>query len=151
MTKPAFRATFLTARPVPSRGVVTFSFDVPTEEASAALALLGGFPVGGSSVWVGIAPLAPEAKAKPAPKERYQQLNDGEQAVARAGVLCNDNAFCEWANKQARAIMTRDGVVDWMRAECGVKSRADIATDPEALKRFLAMETAYRFGDLANR
>lgn len=151
----AIKATFHTARPVPSRGVVSFVFDVPTEEASAALALLGGFPTGGTSVWVGIAPLKPEATVKPDARERYAKLTEGEQAVARASLLVDDREFITWAQAFARSTMSREGLVMWLRKQCGVQSRKEFATDPDALARFLDLEARFkserRFGPHAAR
>lgn len=133
----AIKATFHTARPVPSRGVVSFVFDVPTENASAALDVLGGFPSGGDAVWVGIARLVPE---KPAPEKKppYADRSDGEQAVVRAAIMCGDGEFQAWLGAR-----DRDHAAQMMRDYCGVTSRREIAVSVDALAKFRQMESDF--------
>lgn len=138
MPAAAIKATFHTARPVPSRGVVSFIFDVPTEQATAALDVLGGFPSGGDAVWVGIALLVPEKKAPPLTKP-YAERDPGNQAVTRAGILCTDPAFHAWLGAT-----DDDGAAQMVRDYCGVDSRRKIASNVEALDKFLKLESDFK-------
>lgn len=160
------KATFLAARGVPSRGVVTFSFDVATEHATAALSLLGGFPAGGEAVWVAIARLTPEAAAKPSPepkhaphadavdqsnreydrqlrRERYDAADEGRQAVTRSALLCEDADFWRWLGL-APGPHTSVSAAVVLRSRCGIDSRRELATDADALARFLKIEADFK-------
>lgn len=71
-------------------------------------------------------------------KARYAAMTPQEQAVVRAARLPDDPRFQAWAWGYDPA--------DYVRGVCRVKSRAEIATNPEAYRRFIEMETAYLAG-----
>lgn len=139
MADAAFKATFSNIKPVPSRKVVQLVFEVPSEHADAALAALGGMPQPASERWCAIARLTEEAARKPDARQRYAASDEATQAVTRAGILAGDTAFHRWCGADGQ-----EAAVAFIRRQCAVKSRADIAANPEALARFLAMEGRYR-------
>lgn len=150
MTAAATKATFSDFRIVKGRKVAQLVFEVPLEGADAALAALGGLPQPASERWCGIARLTEEAARKPDARGRYQQLSEGEQAVARAGVLAGDRDFQKWSNA-----LTPKLAGDFIRGYCKIESRAELATDYAARARFLDLEARYKseraFGPHATR
>lgn len=146
MTAAATRATFSDFRIVKGRKVAQLVFELPLEGADEALAALGGLPQPATERWFAIARLTDEAAQKPTPKERYDAADEGEKAVVRANLLTGDPAFQKWCDA-----ITPAQAGDYIRVKCGIKSRGELATNPEALKRFLALETRYRYGDHATR
>lgn len=172
MTAKPIRATFAGYRPVPSRSVGALTFEVPLEELDAAVAALGGTPLPSRSAWVAIVRLGddrpaagaahredagatpsldpPAAEPKPTPAERYAGKTEGQKAVVRAGLLCEDAEFQKWiTEKHFYVWSTTQGspnhrVAETVRILCGVPSRAGIGTDENAMAAFLALEEAYR-------
>lgn len=149
-TKSAIAGSFADFRIVKSRGVAQLVIEIPLEHADEALAALGGVPQPATERWVGIARLTDEAARKPDARERYAASDEAKQAVARAGILASDAAFQRWCRADGEQAAIR-----FIREQCAVKSRADIAADPDALARFLALEGRYRsetrFGPHATR
>jgi hypothetical protein len=85
MTAAAFRGTYADFKLIKTRGVVSISFEVPVEQAQAALDVLGGMPVAASEIWCGIArltnPVLEERKSQAEPKTR----SEGVHAIPPAG------------------------------------------------------------------
>lgn len=76
----------------------------------------------------------------------YHDKTAGEQAVTRAGILAKDEAFEKWMKDMAFADGLGEPIIsgaDLIRIECDIDSRAALATNPEALQRFLALEEEY--------
>lgn len=150
MTDAAIKATFSDFRIVKGRKVAQLVLEVPLEQADAALDTLGGLPMPDRERWVALARLTDEAARKPDARERYAASDEAKQAVMRAGIYASDPEFHRWCNADGEKSAIR-----FIREQCAVKSRADIAADPEALQRFLAMEGRYRsetrFGPHATR
>jgi hypothetical protein len=152
MTKAAIAGSFADFRIIKSRGVAQLVIEIDLANADAALAALGGVPQPASEKPVAVARLTDEATRKPSTsaRERYEASDEAAQAVARAGILAADDAFHRWCGADGKA-----AAVHYIRSACRVRSRADIAADPEALARFLAMESRYRdesrFGPHATR
>lgn len=155
MNAAAIQGSFADFKLIKSRSVAQLIIEIPIEHTDAALAALGGVPQPASERPVAVARLKPEAVAKPDARERYAKLTEGEQAVARASLLVDDREFISWAQAFARSTMSREGLVMWLRKQCGVQSRKELATDPAALARFLDLEARFkterRFGPHAAR
>lgn len=170
----AIRAMFASYRPLPSRNVGLLTFEVPLEALDAAVAALGGTPLPSRSVWTGIAPLAPTAPAAgaairedagatpsldppaagPSPAERYASKGEGQKAVVRAALLCDDVKFQRWLRDQYPVVWT-DGLARGdtapdmtaayvLRRACFIESRGELATNDNALVRFADIETAFK-------
>lgn len=75
------------------------------------------------------------AKLRLVAKERYASLSPELQAVADAGRLGQDPEFKKWA----RAV----DAAKYIREYCGIESRRDIATDPEAYRDFMRLKTEF--------
>lgn len=136
MTDAAFTATFANVKNVPSRKCVQFVFEVPVEQAKAANDILGGFPDPSVSIHVAIARL----KDTPAPKPKRERLTS-----ERAAMLCRDQQFGFWLGGCAAGHqpMSEDAIATWLRNSLGIKSRAELDTDPEARKRFEILENEF--------
>jgi len=78
MTEPAiFKAAYADFRLIKTRGVVSISFELPVEQAQAALDVLGGMPVAATEVWCAVARLKPEKEVvqhKPVPNGNYETV-----------------------------------------------------------------------------
>lgn len=164
MTAAATKATFSDFRIVKGRKVAQLVFEVPLEGADAALAALGGLPQPATERWCAIARLTEEAARKPDARERYAQMSEGEQAVTRATLLCKDLVFQNWIIPNgSNTYVEVDNPMDYipavaavhLRKKLGIKSRAELATNAEALARFLALEARFKseraFGPHATR
>ena len=124
MTAAATRATFSDFRIVKGRKVCQLVFELPIEAADEALKALGGLPQPATERWFGIARLTEEAVRKDDAKARYQQASEGEQAVTRAALLCEDPAFQEWCG-----VTTTGDAADRVRNYCGVTTRRAFVSD----------------------
>lgn len=133
MAAAAITGSFADFKIIKSRGVCQIVIEVDLRNADVALATLGGVPQPESERPVAVARLNVD---KPAPDKRpYADRGPGEQAVTRAAMLCDDGAFQAWlgaADDEGAAQMVRD--------YCHVKSRREIASNVEALDRFLKLE-----------
>lgn len=147
MPAAATRATFSDFRLIKTRKVAQLVFEVPIEEADGALQTLGGLPRSDDERWCGIALLkggdalhaiCPDPARSARAKERYREKDEGERAVVRAILLAQDSAFGRWCGCE-----TCDDAADHIRLVCGVDSRRELASNPEALKRFLDLEFQY--------
>lgn len=83
------------------------------------------------------------------PKEK----SEGEKAVDVAGLLCRNERFINWMFDHGHS-MARDqaGAVEAIRSMCGIQSRAELATNPDARDKFLELkdefERAVKKGDV---
>ncbi len=68
------------------------------------------------------------------------EKTDEQRAVIRAALLCKEPAFRKWCG-----VTSEQGAITYMRNDCGVASRGEFATNPEALEKFKRLETSYRF------
>lgn len=132
----AFSATFSDFRLVKGRKVAQIVLEVALEQADAALEVLGGVPRPDAERWVAVARMKPPA---PTPKPKRERLTS-----ERAAMLCNDAAFRGWfATAHARDAHPALDIVALIRAHLNVNSRAELDTDPEARKRFEALESEF--------
>ena len=170
MTNSILAATFSDFRLVRGRKVAQLILEIPIEQAEAALHLFG-MPMPDRERWVAIAPMVGDPNAAPASppaeqaaiprdrkevqshssdydrSERQKLSTEGERAVTRAAILCEQPQFQRWfgcpttAEAAAKMRMLIRG------------SRSTIATDRRAFEEFLKIETQYRAdsGRLAER
>jgi hypothetical protein len=78
---------------------------------------------------------------------------DGERIRTRAVMLCKDENFQEWAAQILNSNQNEDVAIFLVRSTCGIRSRAELATDPIAQQKFLDLEAQYRAetGQMAER
>lgn len=149
----AIQGTFSDYRLVKGRGVLQIVVEIPVEAQAQAFAALG-YPEPGKDIHVAVARLQPIVASQDKPAERdaagaclggpdpgpplSRPKTEGERARIRAVMLCQDQRFRRWSN-----MLWGENSADWLRGRLGIASRSELATNPAALKRFLALETRY--------
>jgi hypothetical protein len=167
----AFKAEFVEFKQIKTRSCYQIVLEIPAEQADDALAVLGGVPKPNAQVWVAVARLnesdgaraavapnlpapekllAPQASG-PAPSDvpfGHRGPTEGERIRTRAVMLCKDEKFQEWATQYigGRSYDHWDAEIarQVILSRCGIASRAELATNPEAQKKFLLLEAQYR-------
>jgi hypothetical protein len=146
-TAPVFRATYHDLKNVKTRGVVQLIFEVPAEEADAAMAVLGGIPKAKDERWVAIALLDKNKLEQPPQPAKDRRRFDSLPIAQQAALLCQDKAFKRFFIEQNLMPMpidpTDEDMANAVRKLCGVKSRADIALNPEAAAKFMTLLTEF--------
>ncbi len=93
--------------------------------------------------------------ATSAARDRYAVMSSREKALVRAGRLPRDDErFRAWVTSQldldsggwsGEGLVSEERAAQYIRDRCcGGKSRRLIAEDPEAMDKFMAMETAFK-------
>jgi hypothetical protein len=75
--------------------------------------------------------------------ERAKQSWDSMSRAQQAGILCNDDGFQSWLGVRPQA-GADEIVADYVRARCGVDSRAKLNTDEKAAAKWDALVSKYR-------
>lgn len=149
----AVAGDFSDFRTVKGRKVCQLIIEIPIEQADAALDALGGIPRPDKSRPVAVARLhspgpqahagngASEGEASPGKeRKRFRDL----PASQRAALMCNDFAFQAWVGEQVKKPgQTEQDCADFLRARCGVYSRAKFDSDAAARARFEVLETQF--------
>ena len=84
------------------------------------------------------------------------EKTEGEKAVQMAGILCGEEEFQNWLTFNPKFGGCPNGsiipVAELVRTYCGVSSRAELATNPEARAKWIDLTRDYRahqsYGDL---
>jgi hypothetical protein len=130
------QATFADFKLIKGRKCAQLVFEVPLEGADAALTALGGLPRPDAERWFGIVALDLSKPASEPEKTRKQwsELPMAQQAAMR----CAEPGF--W-----RFIRRKDAVeaAAFIRARCGINSRSELSTNPDAGAKWLALDTEY--------
>lgn len=162
------RGVFVDLRTLPSRGIARVTVEIPIEAANDALAKLGGFPLPSETRWVAVALLAPETDepAPPSVPGPAKQMPVEPAATApsmtvggrpwrdlkfaqQAGIMCSDSDFQAWLGVPSdidKASMAARAAA-FVRQRCGVTSRAELDTDPDAAERWIKISHDF-FGRL---
>lgn len=73
-----------------------------------------------------------------------KQTTDGNKALKIAGMLCQDERFQEWLMMQNLVDeLSEDAAAKAIRTVCGIASRAELKTNSEARKAFLALTARF--------
>ena len=134
------KATFSDCRLVKGRKVFQLVFETPIEAADDALAALGGLPRPDMEKWFGIVALdlskavsdAPE-KPNSAPRN-FADLPAPQQAALR----CNDPNFQKFVQAD-----NAEQAANFIRGKCGVKSRAELATNAAARAKWIELDDEF--------
>lgn len=155
----AILATFADFKLVKSRAVAQLVFEVPVEQADAALTALGGLPRADLERWAGIAPLdktavaarhadggVPHAPVKGGDKpghsrRQFTSLPRSQQAAMR----CDDYDFQVWLG------VVGTGTDAALKARLAITSKKELDTDPEAAKRWDTLLNEYLDSRLPER
>lgn len=78
------------------------------------------------------------------PMDRGDEF-DGTKAVRMAGILCKEKAFWEYLHEDEQIFVPdEESATEWLRNYLGVKSRADLKTNPEARNRLNKINEEYK-------
>jgi hypothetical protein len=151
MTKPAaIKGSFADFRLVKTRKLAQVVIEIPIEEADHALTVLGGLPRSDGERWVAIARLTKAGADRPSnpadnlgsdtstPIKASPATKRERTPAERAAFLCTLPEFRKWYGAP-----TEEAAAHQMRAECGVSSRAQITTNPDAHEAFKRIEDAF--------
>lgn len=146
----AVTGTYSDIKLVKTRSVAVVMIEIPIETASAFVAAFG-IPQPGQEVHVALArlngapkpepaPVASAARPAPADKRDWSELGSAQQA----GMRCAEPRFWAWLSEYTQTnIMTQEACAVALRMACGVRSRAEIASDPAAFRRWEAIDAGY--------
>lgn len=138
---------------VKTRSVVQVVIEVPIERGGEITDLLG-FPNPSAEVPVVIARMDPEMlRDREAARIEHANDQDEDEPLPRpkplsqiAGMLCGVGSFQQFIREQSDGWDHRpssDEAADWLRSNCGIKSRADLNTNEVAAARFRKIRGQY--------
>ncbi len=141
MTAPAaIKATYSDLRFVKSRKICQVCLELPIEEADAFVKAFGT-PNPAAETWVAIARLDMSKSKASAPEPEKTKRSFAELPIAQqSALLCQREAFWRFLDEEKdQPCMTEDGAVNAVRYLCGVKSRAELATNEKAAAKFVEL------------
>ena len=131
------QGTYSDLKIIKGRKVMQMVIEFPLE-ASSTFTECFGLPQPDMEQWVVVAKL----------KEEAVRRNEGATvAIQQAGILCKEEAFGVWL-RDSRGMSevdptNPDTIAQALRAILGIRSRADLSTDKEALDVWNRLKTAY--------
>lgn len=146
----AVTGTYSDLKFVKTRSVAVISVEIPIESANAFVAAFGT-PQPGQEVHVAIARLNGAPKPETAPAASAARLEPADKrvwsdlpAVQQAGIRCAEPRFWSWLSEYTQTdIRTQEACAAALRMACGVRSRAEITSDPAAFRRWEAIDAGY--------
>ena len=145
------KAVYADLKTVKTRSTCQVILELPIEALTDVVRLLGA-PVPGSEVWVAIARLDP-AKMQPE-SAQIEHANDEIDEPDKpprplsqiAGMLCGIGAFQQFIREESDGWdhrPTSEEAAEWLRANCGIKSRAELNTNEVAAQRLRKIRAQY--------
>lgn len=151
--------SFADLKLIKTRSVCQLVIEIPIERAEEAVQKFG-IPLPGQEIAVAIARIAtPPAEPKqPDPsrsdraRAQYRALPADKRMACDAARLCADARFQQFARDRKGLKLSSDLdertrgnlTAHWMRDYLGVLSRKDVAIDPEARRKYEALELEYK-------
>lgn len=78
------------------------------------------------------------------PEEAKPAKRKGGALAQRAGIICAEGGFWTFvAKRYGEDIGSADAAAAWLRARCGIESRADLDHDDEPARKFRDISKAY--------
>lgn len=159
MTAP-LAATYSDLKFIRTRKVCQLVLEIPIEQAGQVVDLLGA-PNPAEEVWCAVARLDPKAAGSSNGRTPgFDPGNDGsnpspatkpKSRAQMAGILCNDVRFQRWLKDEfgycpsmAGAVEASELAADRVRVECGVDSRSELDTNPNAAARWDELYAEYK-------
>lgn len=145
MSAPAaITATLVDVRNIAAHKCVRLEVHVPVEQAQKVMEAFG-WPTMADPVHVALARLDLSAQ-KPAekPKRAFNELPLSQQA----GIRSTDSSFFAFLSYRFKKVgleleYTADAAANFIRAECGISTRAQLDIDPEAAAKWRKLDDAY--------
>jgi hypothetical protein len=80
---------------------------------------------------------------------RGRDAEEGDKAIASAGMLCRNLRFQQWIHREGLALdISEDGAIAALREYCGITSRTELKTNREARKVFLELAQQFQTAKL---
>lgn len=150
------KAVYADLKTVKTRSTCQVVLELPIEALTDVVALLGA-PIPGNEVWVAVARLRSGGAAIEQPAAQIEHANDQRAADDIPGkpprplsqvsaILCNIVAFRRFIMEQYDGwdqMPTVDEAADWLREQCGVRSRREFDTDTAAAANFRNIRSSY--------
>lgn len=123
-------------------GTLRITCDIEPVNAQAAFLLFGspGTPMALAALKVGHAAKSGESASEQSAQQQSGTERDkpkGGALAKLAGMWCADFMFRQWVGHETnRTDITEEDAADFVRARCGVKSRAALDSNEHAARRF---------------
>jgi hypothetical protein len=148
-TPKAIKATFADWRPVKGRKQLQLIFEVPLEETSEVLKMLGA-PMPDKETWVAIALLDMRTFDDQGnlqdPAQKHRRAFCDMPFPQQAGILSEDQKFETWALSHIHLNMDDTDCAAVIRRWCGVTTRADILPGTHAGGKWINLLRSYERG-----
>lgn len=130
---PVFQATYSDFKNIKTRKVVQFIFEVPSENADRAMAILGGVSKADKEVWVAIARLDPRRAQQQNPAKADEP--EKEDLTRQAAIFCGDTMFQAYLRSLGHpTVKDSETAAAIVREMCGIESRRELNTDDDAAR-----------------
>ena len=148
------KAEYVEWKMVKTRKALQLIFEVALEDQERVMGALG-IPLPDRSTHVAIARLDPHALAAQAEPAQIEHANDDlEDEPGKpprplsqiAGMLCSIGAFQQFIREESEGWdhrPTSDEAAEWLRANCGIKSRTELNTYAVAAQLFEMIRGQY--------
>lgn len=143
MTKAVIRGTFSDLKLVKTRSVAQLIVEVPIEQAKGVTDAFG-FPIPGQEVPVAVARMQEVQETTLAPPVRKTP-----SLAERSAIFCQDPRFRKAMHETHRdkfqfdTLPTPEETAQFVRAHCGVESRAELNSNPKAASLWHQLEATY--------
>lgn len=137
MSNRLMQGTYSDFKLIKGRKVCQMIIEFPSEAADTVAATFG-MPQPHIEKWVAVALLNEQAVVK---------NQNASKAIQEAGILCKEPRFGSWL-RESRGMTEVDPadpntIAEALRAILGVRSRADLSSDNEALQVWYSLKSSY--------
>lgn len=129
-----------TPAPAPAAASVVMTDAAPSGQALACAPQLATGPAHTGDFPASPAPSASAAADGASTRRRFADLRPSQQA----GILCNDERFRDWLGIGSHHEDWRERAAAFVRIECGLASRSELDTHPNARSQWDEMVRRYR-------
>lgn len=141
MTDAVAQGDYVDLRFIKGRKVAQIVVEIPIEAADAFLDAFKA-PQSDKSVPVAIARLEPSALKQQLQQSVEMERKKGGKLAQQAGILCNEPRFMTFLSETG-ALLPAENAPEYLRRQCGVKTRADLDHDGNAAEVFRTIKWAY--------
>lgn len=148
--------TYADLKIIKTRGVVQLVVEIPLERGKEVTDLFG-LPQPNAEIPVVVARMDPKTlKAetnvvqiedhRPAPEDAEEEPHKPRPLSQIAAIFCNNVVFQKFIQEESDGWdhrPTSDEAAEWLRANCGIKSRTELNTNAEAAARFRKIRGQY--------
>lgn len=143
-------AEYVEWKMVKTRSSLQLIFEVPLEKQELVMRALG-VPLPNVSTPVAIARLVPASERSNVVQIEDHRPADDDETPPRplsqiAAMLCGVGSFQQFIYEKSDGWdhrPTKEEAADWLRSNCGVKSRTELNSNPDAARRFKEIRSGY--------